>query len=91
MNRWTWATVAALAATSGGAAMAEWVSIGDQGVAEIFVDKTTIARNGDVAKMSQLQELKEPRTAGGAPDASRDQLGEAACRDPRTRAVEAGS
>lgn len=88
MNRWTWATVAALAASSGGAAMAEWVSIGDQGVAEIFVDKTTIARNGDVAKMSQLQELKEPRTAGGATFISLKQLDEYDCKDPRTRGVE---
>lgn len=89
MKRWAWRTVAALGAiAASGAAMAEWVSIGDQGVAEIFVDKTTIARTGDTVKMTQLQELKEPRSAGGATFVSLKQVDEYDCADPRARGLE---
>ncbi|MEO8123020.1 MAG: surface-adhesin E family protein [Burkholderiales bacterium] len=77
----------ALAAASGSAA-AEWVSIGDQGTAVIFVDKTTITRVGDTAKMWQLQELKTARSAAGATYVSLKQLDEYDCKDPRTRGVE---
>lgn len=82
-----WILVAALA-IAGGSAMADWVSIGDQGPAEIFVDKATITRVGDVAKMTQLQELKAPRTAGNATFISLKQVDEYDCNDPRTRGVE---
>lgn len=86
MNRWAWVMVALAAAS--GSATAEWVSIGDQGPAEIFVDKTTINRVGDKAKMWQLQELKAPRSAAGATYVSLKQLDEYDCKDPRARGVE---
>lgn len=89
MKRWAWVMMA-LAAASGSAA-AEWVSIGDQGPAEIFVDKTTIKRVGDTATMWQLQELKTPRSAAGATYVSLKQLDEYDCKDPRTRGVEIGA
>lgn len=86
MKRRAWVVVA-LAAASGGAA-AEWVSIGDQGPAEVFVDKTTITRAGDTAKMWSLQELKSPGTAGGAAYVSLKRQDEFDCKDPRTRGVQ---
>ncbi len=86
MKRWAWVMVA-LAAVSGSAA-AEWVSIGDQGPAEVFVDKTTITRSGDTAKMWSLQELKTPGSAGGAAYVSLKRQDEFDCKDPRTRGVE---
>lgn len=86
MKRWTWMMV--VLAVASGSAVADWVSIGDQGVAEIFVDKTTITRVGDTAKMWQLQELKTARTAAGATYISLKQLDEYDCKDPRTRGVE---
>lgn len=86
MKRRAWGMLA-LAAVSASAA-AEWVSIGGQGQAEIFVDKTTITRIGDTAKMSQLQELKAPGSAAGASYVSLKQLDEYDCKEPRTRGVE---
>ncbi len=88
MKRWAWGAMTALAVAASGPALAEWVSIGDQGPAEIFVDKTTITRVGDMAKMSQLQELKAPRSAAGATYISLKQLDEYDCKDPRARGVE---
>jgi len=68
--------------------MAEWVSIGDQGPAEVFIDKTTITRTGDMVKMWMLQELKTPGSAGGAAYVSLKRQDEFDCKDPRTRGVQ---
>jgi len=88
MKRWAWGVTAALAAATSVPAMAEWVSIGEQGPAEVFVDKTTIVRTGDMATMWMLQELKTPGSAGGAAYVSLKRQDEFDCKDPRTRGVQ---
>lgn len=88
MKRWAWGVTAALAAATSVPAMAEWVSIGEQGPAEVFVDQTTITRSGDIAKMWTLQELKTPGSAGGAAYVSLKRQDEFDCKDPRTRGVQ---
>lgn len=87
MKRLAWLTMAALTVASSGAA-AQWVTMGDNGQAEIYIDKTTIARSGDTAKMWSLQELKQPGSAGGAAYVSLKRLDEYDCKEPRTRGVE---
>ena len=87
MKRLTWLTMAVLSVASGGAA-AEWVSMGDNGQANIYIDKTTIARSGGTATMWSLQELKQPGSAGGAAYVSLKRLDEYDCKEPRTRGVE---
>ena len=87
MKRLAWLTMAVLAVASGGAA-AQWVTMGDNGQAEIYIDKTTFARSGDTAKMWSLQELKQPGSAGGAAYVSLKRLDEYDCKEPRTRGVE---
>ena len=89
MKRRAWGMLA-LAAVSTSAA-AEWVSIGDQGQAEVFVDKSTITRSGDLAKMWSLQELKSPGSAGGAAYVSLKRQDEFDCKDPRARGVQIGA
>jgi hypothetical protein len=88
MNRWLWGAVAALAVTASVPAMADWESIGDQGPAEVFIDKTTITRSGDMATMWTLQELKTPGSAGGATYVSLKRQDEFDCKNPRTRGVQ---
>ena len=87
MKRLAWLTMAVLAVASGGAA-AQWVTMGDNGQAEIYIDKTTIARSGDTAKMWSLQELKQPGSAGGAAYVSLKRLDEYDCKEARMRGVE---
>ena len=87
MKRLAWLTMAALAVASSGAA-AHWVTMGDNGQAEIYIDKATITRSGDTAKMWSLQELKQPGSAGGAAYVSLKRLDEYDCKEPRTRGVE---
>ncbi len=87
MKRLAWLTMAALAVASSGAA-AQWVTMGDNGQAEIYIDKATITRSGDTAKMWSLQELKQPGSAGGAAYVSLKRLDEYDCKEPRTRGVE---
>lgn len=88
MKRWAWGTMVALAAVTSGPAVAEWVSIGDQGQAEVFVDKTTIKRNGDLATVWSLNELKSPGSAGGAAYVSLKRQDEFDCKGLRTRGVQ---
>jgi hypothetical protein len=88
MKRWAWGVLAVLTAAASGPATAEWVSIGDQGPAEVFIDKTTITRTGDMAKMWTLQELKTPGSAGGAAYVSLKRQDEFDCKEPRTRGVQ---
>lgn len=82
------AASAAAPAATGASAAAGWVSIGDQGAAEVFVDKSTITRAGDTAKMWSLQELKTPGSAGGAAYVSLKRQDEFDCKNPRTRGVQ---
>lgn len=87
MKRLAWLTMAVLTVASTGAA-AEWLAMGDNGQAEIYIDKATITRSGDTAKMWSLQELKQPGSAGGAAYVSLKRLDEYDCKEPRTRGVE---
>ena len=87
MKRLAWLAMAALSVASSGAA-AQWVTMGDNGQAEIYIDKATITRSGDTAKMWSLQELKQPGSAGGAAYVSLKRLDEYDCKEPRTRGVE---
>lgn len=87
MKRLKWMGFAVLAAASA-SAVAEWVPMGDNGQAEIYIDKTTITRSGNMAKMWSLQELKTPGSAGGAAYTSLKRLDEYDCKNPRTRGVE---
>ncbi len=89
MGRRAWVMLALAAASA--AAQADWVSIGDQGPAEVFVDKSTITRSGDTARMWSLQELKTPGSAGGAAYVSLKRQDEFDCKEPRTRGVEIGA
>lgn len=87
MKKRIWVTLTALAA-AGTAAAAEWVSLGDQGPAEVLVDKASVTRKGDLATMWSLQELKTPGSAGGASYVSLKRQDEFDCKDPRTRGVQ---
>ncbi len=88
MKRLAWSAMAVLAVASGGAAAQQWVAMGSNGQADIFIDKTTITRSGGTAKMWSLQELKQPASAGGAAYVSLKRLDEYDCKEPRTRGVE---
>ena len=85
MNRWVWMAVLAAASTS---AAAEWVSIGDQGQAEVFVDRTTITRSGSTAKIWSISELKTPGSANGVAYVSLKRQDEFDCQGGRTRGVQ---
>ena len=85
MNRWTAVTLLALAS---GHAMAEWVSIGSQGQAEVFVDKATIKRSGDLATIWSINALKTPGSAGGKTYVSLKRQDEFDCKGLRTRGVQ---
>lgn len=88
MKRLTWAAMTVLTLASLTAAAAEWTRMGDNGQAEIYIDKTTIVRAGDTAKMWSLWALKKPGSAGGAAYVSLKRLDEYDCKEPRTRGVE---
>lgn len=88
MKRLTWATMTVLTLASVGATAAEWTAMGDNGQAEIYIDKTSIARSGNTAKMWSLQELKTPGSAAGAAYVSLKRLDEYDCKEPRMRGVE---
>ena len=82
-----WVSIAVLAAASGNAA-AEWASIGDQGQAEVFVDRATIVRKGDTATLWSVNALKSPGTAGGKTYVSLKRQDEFDCKNSLTRGVQ---
>jgi len=82
-----WVGMAVLAVASGSAA-AEWVSIGDQGQAEVFVDRATITRSGDTAKIWSISALKTPGSANGIAYVSLKRQDEFDCKGSRTRGVQ---
>ena len=85
MNRWTAITLLALVS---GYAGAEWVSIGNQGQAEVFVDKATIKRSGELATIWTVSALKTPGSAGGKTYVSLKRQDEFDCKGLRTRGVQ---
>lgn len=80
--------LAALLALACGHALAEWTSLGDVGNAELFIDKTTIARNGDKATMWSIYALKTPGSAGGASYVSLKRQDEFDCKASLTRPLQ---
>jgi len=85
VNRLAWTVLLALAS---GNAAAEWVSLGDQGNAELFLDRTTIVRNGDMAKMWSVNALKTPGSANGVAYVSLKRQDEFDCAGSRMRGVQ---
>ena len=85
MNRFGWA---ALLALSSGPAAAEWVSAGDAGNAELFIDRSTIARSGETATMWSVYALKAPGSANGAAYVSLKRQDEFDCAGSRMRGVQ---
>jgi hypothetical protein len=85
MRHWAWATLLALAS---GPAMAEWVSAGDAGNAEVFVDRSSIVRSGDSATMWSVYALKAPGSANGKAYVSLKRQDEFDCKGLRTRGVQ---
>ena len=82
MNRSTWLALLALAS---GNALAAWVSLGDVGNAELFVDRGTIVRTGDMATMWSVSELKTPGAANGVAYVSLKRQDEFDCAGSRMR------
>jgi hypothetical protein len=83
--RLAWIVVLALAS---GHAAAEWVSLGDVGNAELFVDRSTIARSGDTVTMWSVNALKEPGKANGVAYVSLKRQDEFDCAGSRMRGVQ---
>ena len=85
MNRTAWIALLALAS---GNAMAEWVSAGDAGNAEVFVDASTIVRKGDTATMWTINALKTPGVANGVTYVSLKRQDEFDCAGSRMRGLQ---
>ena len=85
MNRWPCVLLLALAS---GHAAAEWVSVGDAGNAEVFVDRSTIERSGDTVKMWTVNALKAPGMANGLNYVSLKRQDEFDCKGSRMRGVQ---
>ncbi len=85
MNRLAWAVLLALAS---GTAAAEWVSLGDVGNAELFVDRSSIVRSGDTVKMWSVNALKAPGSANGVAYVSLKRQDEFDCAGSRMRGVQ---
>src|SRR5579862_3739437 len=80
-----YAAALVLAALSGSAA-AEWVIVIDNDEYIAYADPVTISRDGDRVRMSDLVDLKSPRSSPlGNVHASSKSLSEFDCRDPRMR------
>ena len=76
-----------LAAVSG-AAMAEWVDLGESDRSTAYFDPATIRRSGDKVKMWRLIDLKSPdRAGGGQPYLSVKAQDEFDCKDERFRTL----
>jgi len=85
VNRLAWTVVLALAS---GNAAAEWVSLGDVGAAELFVDRSTIVRTGETATMWSVNALKTPGSVNGAAYVSLKRQDEFDCAGSRTRGLQ---
>jgi hypothetical protein len=88
VNRLAWTVLLGLAS---GNAAAEWVSLGDQGNAELFVDRSTIVRSGDTVKLWSVNALKTPGSANGVAYVSIKLQDEFDCAGSRMRRVQASA
>jgi hypothetical protein len=75
-------------ALASGTAAAGWASLGDAGNAELFVDRSTIARDGDRVTMWSVYALKAPASANGVAYVSLKRQDEFDCKEPRIRGVQ---
>lgn len=82
MNRWA---ACALLALAGGNAVAAWVSLGDVGNAELFVDRSTLVRKGDLVTLWSVSALKTPGAANGVAYVSLKRQDEFDCAGSRMR------
>jgi len=80
-----------LLALAAGSAAADWVSLGDQGSAEVFVDRSTIVRSGNSATMWRVNALKTPASANGIAYVSIKLQDEYDCSGMRMRGVRASA
>ena len=85
MNRIVLALVLGLAS---GVAAAEWVSLGDAGNAELFVDRSTIVRSGDKATLWSVYALKAPGSANGVAYVSLKRQDEFDCKASLVRGLQ---
>jgi len=85
VKRLAWTALLVLAS---GHAAADWVSLGDVGDAELFVDRTTIVRSGDTVKMWSVSNLKAPHSANGATYVSLKRQDEFDCTGSRMRGLQ---
>ena len=85
MNRLAWTVVLALAS---GNAAAEWVSLGDAGAAELFVDPSTVVRSGEMVTMWSVNALKTPGSANGTAYVSLKRQDEFDCAGSRMRGLQ---
>jgi len=65
--------------------MAAWDSVGDVGNAELFVDRSSIVRKGDMVTMWSVSALKAPGTANGVAYVSLKRQDEFDCAGSRMR------
>jgi hypothetical protein len=77
-----------LLALASGHASADWVSMGDVGDAELFVDQATIVRGGDKVTMWSVSNLKMPHSANGASYVSLKRQDEFDCAGSRMRGLQ---
>lgn len=85
LKRSTWTALLVLVS---GPAAADWTTLGDVGNATLFVDRTTISRQGDMVTMWSLSELKAPATAGTATYVSLKRQDEFDCKGSRMRGLQ---
>jgi len=77
----------ALAALVGNSA-AEWVMVYDHGEYIAYADPATVSREGDLAQMSDLIDLKSPQSSPyGNQHASSTAHSEFDCQNPRIRTI----
>jgi hypothetical protein len=85
VKRIVWAALLVLAS---GQAAADWVNIGSDANAELFVDRSTIARSGDMVTMWSVSDLKMPHSANGATYLSLKRQDEFDCAASRVRGLQ---
>ena len=79
--------IAALLAVFSTGAMAEWTYIAssEDNAFDVYIDKTTIRKRGNVAKMWELQDYKAPKKAASGSYLSAKALQEHDCVEIRSR------
>ncbi len=71
-----------------GAASAEWTDVGDNDEITLYVDKTTIRRNGNLVKMWILYDFKSASVVVGLSFLSNRSQNEYDCKEEKFRILE---